>query len=52
MKRVVAVYYPEVLDPCLCILYMCGTKHTHNQERGEELKQGPRIGGGHVGVGR
>lgn len=35
-KRGVGVWYREVQDPCLCMLYMYGTTCTHNQERGEE----------------
>lgn len=35
-KRGVGVWYREVQDPCLCVLYMYGTTCTHNQERGEE----------------
>lgn len=35
-KRGVGVWYREVQDPCLRVLYMYGTTCTHNQERGEE----------------
>lgn len=34
--RGVGVWYREVQDPCLRVLYMYGTTCTHNQERGEE----------------